>query len=134
MINKTYKTRISSLKKEYGDKGSLIGATLNETKKVVLIDDVITAGTAMRETIDTLKENGNPIIKGITISVNRKERGKGQYSAIQELEQTLGIKVSAIIDFDDITSYLHNKEIDGNVYINDSVHSKMIEYKKEYGV
>ncbi len=120
--------------KDHGEKGDLIGTKLDENSRVLIIDDVITAGTAVRETIEVLKKNGNPKIVGIIISVNRKEKGQGEKSAIQELEQTLKVKVTSIIDFDDITEYLHNKEIDGKVVLNDELYQKMMEYKKEYGV
>lgn len=132
-IDKSY-TFDRKEKKDYGDKGCMVGAGLDETKQLIIIDDVITAGTAIREAVDKLKENGNPKIRGIIISVNRKERGQGEKSAIQEVEEALGVKVVSIINFDDITEYLHNKEIDGKVYLNDEMHDRMMQYKKEYGV
>ncbi len=119
--------------KTHGEKGNIIGEKLEE-KKVLIIDDVITAGTAVRETIEVLKENGNPGITGIIISVNRKEKGTKEKSAIQELEESLKIKITSIIDFDEITEYLHNKEINGKVLLNDELYEKMMEYKKQYGV
>ncbi|MBU2100804.1 orotate phosphoribosyltransferase [Candidatus Micrarchaeota archaeon] len=119
--------------KDHGEKGNVIGETL-EGKKVLIIDDVITAGTAVKETIEVLKENGNPKISGIIISVNRKEKGSGEKSAIQELEESLSIKIACIVDFDEIAEYLHNRKINGKVILDDTMHEKMMEYKKEYGV
>ncbi len=120
--------------KDHGEGGQIVGTTFDETKSIIIIDDIITAGTAVRETIDILKKNGNPKIKGIIISVNRKEKGTGDKSAIQEIEDTMDIKVVSIIDFDEIANYLHNNEIDGKTYIDDEKYSKMMEYKKKYGV
>lgn len=132
-INKGY-TFDRKEKKDYGDKGCMVGTPLNSDTQVIIIDDVITAGTAMREAVEKLKVNGNPKVAGIIISVNRKEKGQGEKSAIQEIEETLGVKVVSIIDFDDITEYCHNKEINGKIYLNDEMYDKMIEYKKQYGV
>ena len=120
--------------KDHGEKGDLIGTKLDENSRVLIIDDVITAGTAVRETIEILKKNGNPKIVGIIISVNRKEKGTGKKSAIQELEENLGIKIISIIDFDEIAEYLHNKKIDGKIVLTEELYQKMMEYKKEYGV
>ena len=120
--------------KDHGEKGDIIGTELNENSRVLIIDDVITAGTAVRETLDLLKAEGNPKIIGIIISVNRKEKGTEKKSAIQELEETLKIKIVSVIDFDDIVKHLHNKKIKGQVLLNDELYNKMMEYKKEYGV
>ncbi len=132
-INKGYSFNRKEAK-DHGEGGQIVGAALDENKEIVIIDDVITAGTAVKETIDVLKKNGNPKIKGIIISVNRKEKGIGEKSAIQELQETLGVRILSIIDFDEITNYLHNREIDGKIYLDDNLHSQMIEYKQKYGV
>ncbi|MFH1663395.1 MAG: orotate phosphoribosyltransferase [archaeon] len=120
--------------KDHGEKGNIIGTELKPETKVLIIDDVITAGTAVKETLEILKENGNPKIAGIIISVNRKEKGSGEKSAIQELEDSLKIKITSIIDFDEITEHLHNKKINGKIILNDEMFGKMMEYKKLYGV
>ena len=125
-INKGYSFNRKEAK-DHGEGGLIVGSELNENKSVVIIDDVITAGTAVRETIEVLKKNGNPKIKGIIISVNRKEKGTGDKSAIQEIEETLGINVVSIIDFDDVAEYVKEN-------IDESMYQKMIEYKKMYGV
>lgn len=113
--------------KDHGEGGLIVGSELNENTRVVIIDDVITAGTAVRETIEILKKNGNPKIKGIIISVNRKEKGTGDKSAIQEIEEALGVTVLSIIDFDDVAEYVKDK-------IDDATYQKMMDYKKMYGV
>lgn len=120
--------------KNHGEGGLIVGTQLDEYKKIVIIDDVITAGTAVRETIEILKNNGNPKLEGIIISVNRKEKGTGEKSAIQEIEENLGIKVVSIIDFDDIHKHLYNKNINGKIYIDENMNQKMLAYKQMYGV
>ncbi|MBR9691144.1 orotate phosphoribosyltransferase [Candidatus Woesearchaeota archaeon] len=132
-VNKGYSFNRKKTK-EYGDKGTLVGTELNSEMRVVIIDDVITAGTAVKETVDILKTNGNPKINGIIISVNRKEKGQGEKSAIQELEESLGVKIVSIIDFDEIVELLYNNRVDGKSYIDEKTHNNMMEYKKQYGV
>lgn len=132
-VNKGYAFNRKEVK-DHGEGGQIVGTTFDENKSIIIIDDIITAGTAVRETIEVLKKNGNPKIKGIIISVNRKEKGTTDKSAIQEIEDTMNIKVVSIIDFDEIANYLHNKEIDGKTIIDDEKYSKMMEYKKKYGV
>jgi len=120
--------------KDHGEKGNIIGTKVDENSKILIIDDVITAGTAVRETLDLLKAEGNPKVIGIIISVNRKEKGQGEKSAIQEIEEKLKVKVKSIIDFDDITEYLHNKKINGKIVLDKEKYQQMMDYKKKYGV
>lgn len=125
-INKGYSFNRKEAK-DHGEGGQIVGSTLDENKKIIIIDDVITAGTAVRETIDVLKKNGNPKINGIIISVNRKEKGTGEKSAIQELEEALKVKIVSIIDFDDVAEYVKD-------HVDSEMHKKMMEYKQQYGV
>lgn len=122
-INKGYSFNRKEAK-DHGEGGLIVGCQLNKETNIIIIDDVITAGTALRETIEILKKNGNPKILGIIISVNRMEKGTGDKSAIQEIEENLGIKVFSIINFDDIIAFVKDEE----------QKNKMIEYKKMYGV
>lgn len=131
-VNKGYAFNRKEVK-DHGEKGNIIGTKVDSESRLLIIDDVITAGTAIRETLDLLKEEGNPKIMGIIISVNRKEKGQGEKSAIQELEESLKVKVTSIIDFDDITEHLHNKKVDGEVVLDDEKYKKMMDYKKKYG-
>ena len=131
-INKSYAFNRKE-SKDHGEKGNIIGTELNEKNKVLIVDDVITAGTAVKETLELLEKEGSPEIAGIMISVNRKEKGQGEKSAIQEIEEKLKVKVESIIDFDDITEFLHNREINGKILLDDKKYKKMMEYKKKFG-
>lgn len=92
--------------KDHGEGGTLVGAPLQG--RVVIIDDVITAGTAVREVLSILKvAQAEPA--AILVGLNRQERGQGDLSAIQELEQSTGIPVVSIVNLDDITAYLEVK-------------------------
>ncbi len=89
--------------KTHGEGGSIVGHTL--TGNVLIIDDVITAGTAIREAIDIISANG-ATPAGVVVALDRMEKGAGQHSAIQEVEQEYGIPVTSIITLNDIIDYL----------------------------
>ena len=91
--------------KTHGEGGVLVGAPLEG--RVLVIDDVITAGTAVREVIAMISAAGAELA-GVAIGLNRQERGEGNLSAIQELEQAYGIRVLSIIDMGHIIDYLEN--------------------------
>jgi orotate phosphoribosyltransferase len=89
--------------KDHGEGGNIVGAPLKG--KVLIIDDVITAGTAIRESMDIIQAAGASAA-GVVIALDRQERGKGEKSAIQEVEQGFGIRVVSIISLADLMSYL----------------------------
>ena len=93
--------------KEHGEGGSLVGSPL--TGKVLIIDDVITAGTAITESMDIIKANGAEAA-GVVIALNRQERGKGELSAIQEVEQNYGIPVISIVSLEHLVAYINHQE------------------------
>ena len=89
--------------KAHGEGGSLVGAPLSG--RVLIVDDVITAGTAMREAYQIITSAGAEIA-GVVISLDRQERGQGPYSAVQELRQALDIPVVSIVQLDDLINIL----------------------------
>ncbi len=89
--------------KAHGEGGNLVGAAL--TGRVLIIDDVITAGTAIRESLDIINAAGASAV-GVVIALNRQERGKGERSAIQEVEQVIGSRVVSIAALDQLVEYL----------------------------
>lgn len=111
--------------KSHGEGGTIVGAPLEG--RVLIIDDVITAGTAIREVMAMVEQAGAKAA-GVVIGVDRKERGNGQSSAIQEVEQQFEIPVVSIIDIDDILTYLEAKA-DMQELV-----EQIKEYRKEYGV
>ena len=119
--------------KTYGQKDNLIGAPLDENTKVVLIDDVITAGTAIRETMDVLKENGNPKVTGILIAMDRMEKNNDGVSAIKAVEEDFSLKVFPIVNLDEVIEFLHGGEVNGKIYIDDEMMETIEEYRKQYG-
>ncbi|SPT72157.1 Orotate phosphoribosyltransferase [Anaerobiospirillum thomasii] len=110
--------------KDHGEGGNLVGAKL--CGNVVLIDDVITAGTAIRESYNIIKSTGSTF-KAAVIALNRQEKGQGEQSAIDEVKSSLGIDVVSIITFDDLLTYI---EQDGTLGVfKDDMH----EYRERYG-
>jgi len=119
--------------KTYADKSLVVGMPLTSQTRLILVDDVITSGKAIRESLVTLKSCNNPVVKGIVISVNREERGKTEQNALKEVEQTLGIPIYSIVTITDIKKYLHNKTIDNKIIIDDHMLARINAYLDEYG-
>ena len=92
--------------KTHGEGGSLVGAELNG--KVMLVDDVITAGTAIRESMEIIKAH-NAQLSGVLIALDRQEKGQGELSAIQEVERDFGTKVISIVTLKDVVTFLKEK-------------------------
>ena len=121
--------------KTHGEGGIMIGQTPKQGDSIVIIEDVITAGTALRETMDILKnEVGDVKIEALIIQADRMERMTGELSAVQQVEKDFGIAVHSIVNVRDIIEHMHGREIDGKVLLDDEVLAKMNAYLQEYGV
>lgn len=112
--------------KSHGEGGVLVGAPLRG--RVLVVDDVITAGTAVREVIAMIEAAGAQLA-GVAVGLNRQERGVGALSAIQELEQAYEVPVLSIIDMDHIISYLESGDASQAGPL-----QAMKEYRDRYGV
>lgn len=111
--------------KDHGEGGVIVGASLQA--RVLIIDDVITAGTAMREAIQYIQmQQGN--VAGIIVALDRQEKGQGERSAIQEIQDTLSIPVQSIISFQDIFEFV-TQHSDFNVY-----QEPLNTYREHYGI
>ncbi len=111
--------------KSYGEGGRIIGAPVSG--RVLIVDDVITAGIAVREAVEIIHAEGAKPA-GVAISLDRQERGQGKSSAIQEVEQNLGLKVISIAGLEDLVTYLGK-----NTELADQLKA-IKEYQREYGV
>jgi len=113
-------------KKAHGEGGSLVGAPLEGN--VLIIDDVITAGTAIREVMALLEEQGGAKPAGVIVAMDRQEKGKGELSAIQEVERDYGIPVISIVKLEQVMNYVAQEA-------EFKQHLPAIEaYRKAYGV
>ncbi|MBT4875520.1 MAG: orotate phosphoribosyltransferase [Desulfobacula sp.] len=119
--------------KTYADKSLVVGMPLTKSSRLILVDDVITSGKAIRESLEVLKSCNNPVVKGIIISVNRQEKGKTEKNALKEVEEILGIPIHAVVSITDIKKYLHNKKINGRIMLDDAMLAKINVYLEEYG-
>ena len=120
--------------KDHGEKGILLGSPISAGDKVVIIEDVTTAGTSIRETVPIIKAQGTDDIMGLVVSVDRMERGKGEKTAIQEVYEEFGIVTYPIVTVREIIDILHNNPVDGRVYIDDEMKAKMEAYMEQYCV
>ncbi len=111
--------------KDHGEGGSLVGAPLEG--RVLIVDDVITAGTAVGESMELIRSAGAEPA-GVLIGLNRQERGKGALSAIQEVERNYGIPVISIVNLDDVVTYLKADKARPEVV------AAIEGYRAEYGV
>ena len=111
--------------KDHGEGGNIVGAELSG--KILVVDDVISAGTAAREAADIVSDN-NASLAGICISLDRQERGQGKLSAVQEIAEHYGISVVNIIGLTQVIQYL-----DKGSYPEDLIH-RINKYRENYGV
>jgi len=111
--------------KDHGEGGNIVGHPLEGD--ILIIDDVITAGTAIKEAEDIINANGAKT-KGVVVALDRQEKGKGELSAIQEVEQNFGITVVSIINLSHIVDYLKKANNDKNII------SRIESYRSQYGV
>lgn len=116
--------------KDHGEGGLFVGKQLEDGEKVIIIEDVMTSGKALREILPKLKASADVEIAGMVISVDRMERGlESSLSAVQEVYEEFGVKVYSIVTMADIISAIENGIIEGREYLD-----KMKEYRKTYGV
>lgn len=120
--------------KDHGEGGILLGGSLNDGKKVVIVEDVMTAGTSIYETTPILKAQGNVDIKGLIISVDRMEKGKLDKSAQEEIKEHFGITTYSIVTMKEVVEYLYNRELKGKVYIDNAMKASIESYYEKYGV
>jgi len=111
--------------KAHGEGGGLVGSPLQG--RVLIIDDVITAGTAIREVLEIVKSEGAEV-SGVIVGLDRRERGQGKLSAIQEIQAESGINVTSIIDIEDILTYIRDEALDNDILV------RIEKYQSEYGI
>lgn len=120
--------------KDHGDKGILLGSPIQDRDKVVIIEDVTTAGTSIQETLPIVKAQGDVDVIGLVVSVDRMERGQGEKSALQEIWDTYGFKTTAIVTMAEVVEHLYNKPYKGQIIINDEIKAAIDAYYEQYGV
>ena len=119
--------------KDHGEGGSMVGYKPKDGDRIAIIEDVVTAGTAVRETIELFKSVADVKFAALFVSVDRMERGTRECTTLDELRQDYGIQVYPIVTIRDIMDCLRGKEVDGRVYIDDTMLGRMEDYLAQYG-
>lgn len=120
--------------KDHGDKGILLGSPISDGDKVIIIEDVTTAGTSINETLPIINAQGNVEVKGLVVSVDRMERGQGEKSALNEIKDKYGIETTSIVTMEEVIEHLYNKEYNGKIVIDDELKRAIDAYYEQYGV
>lgn len=121
--------------KDHGaDKGGLLGSPLKDGDRVIMIEDVTTSGKSMEETVPKVKGAADVEIKGLMVSLNRMEVGKGgQKSALDEVRELYGFETAAIVTMAEVVEHLYNREYKGKVIIEDTLKEAIDAYYRQYG-
>ena len=120
--------------KDHGDKGILLGTPIKDGDRVLIIEDVTTAGTSIEETLPIIKAQGNVDVLGLVVSVDRMERGRGEKSALSEISEKYGFKTASIVTMAEVVEHLYNKPYKGKVIIDDTLKAAIDAYYAEYGI
>ncbi|HSA32894.1 MAG TPA: orotate phosphoribosyltransferase [bacterium] len=119
--------------KDHGEGGTLIGHKLAAGDRVLIIEDVVTAGTSVAETVPILTAAAPVKLAGLVVSVDRQERGKGTKTALAEIRETYGMKTFAIVTMSEVVAYLHGREVNGAIVLTDEIKKRIGEYYAQYG-
>ena len=119
--------------KDHGEGGAMVGYKPQDGDRIAIIEDVVTAGTAVRETIALFQAVAKVQLKALFVSVDRMERGTRDCTTLDELREDYGIAVYPIVTIREIIEALHNKPVDGKVYIDDEMRGRMEAYLSQYG-
>ena len=133
-IDKPFFFNRKEAKDHGGDAGLLLGSKIKDGDRVVIIEDVTTSGKSIEETFPIIQAQGNVEIKGLMVSLNRMERGKGDKSALEEIQETYGFPANAIVTMEDVITYLYNRPCQGKIQIDDKMKAAIDAYYEEYGV
>jgi orotate phosphoribosyltransferase len=119
--------------KDHGEGGVLVGHVPQAGERVLIVEDVTTAGTSVRETVPILRAAADVTLAGLIVSVDRQERGQGETSALTELAGEFSMQTFAIVTIDEVMDYLRGRSVDGRVVLDDEIHAHMLDYRAEYG-
>ncbi|MCA9037487.1 MAG: orotate phosphoribosyltransferase [Planctomycetaceae bacterium] len=119
--------------KDHGEGGTLVGHQPESGQRVLIVEDVTTAGTSIRETVPQLMAAANVQLAGLVVSVNRMERGTGELNALTELRHEFSMDTFAIVDICEISDYLRGREIEGRVVVTDELYDRIQAYREQFG-
>ena len=119
--------------KDHGEGGSLVGYKYAEKTNVVIIEDVITAGTSVNETMQALSQIENANVIGLLISVDRKEKLENGKSALQTVQEQYGIEAHSIVDINDIIAFLESEENRKAINAPEGILDRVYAYREKWG-
>ncbi len=120
--------------KDHGDTGILLGSKLKDGDRVVIIEDVTTSGKSIEETFPIIKAQADVEVKGLIVSLNRMEVGKGgEKSALDEIQELYGFGAGAIVTMREVVEHLYNKPYNGKIVIDDTLKTAIDAYYEKYG-
>lgn len=119
--------------KDHGEGGLLVGHTPRDGERVLIVEDVTTAGTSIRETVPKLRAAADVSLAGLIVSVDRQERGRGERSALAELADEFEMPTFAIVTLDEIVAHLRAHEVDGRRVLDQDLLGRIEAYRARYG-
>lgn len=119
--------------KQHGDRGKFVGRPLNPGDSIVIVEDVITAGTTLKEMLPLLINEQQLSVKGVIVAVDRRERGTGEKSALDEIQDEFGVPIKPIVSIYDVRDFLAEENPGGKV-LTENEKSSLDDYLQRYGV
>ncbi len=120
--------------KDHGEGGVFVGHKYKGGERIVIIEDVITAGTSVRESIPLLQAAADVELVALIVSVDRMEKGQGEKSALQEVQEDYGMDAFAIVTLDEIVAYLRQPGTAAAMTIDDELYGRILAYREQYGI
>lgn len=118
--------------KDHGEGGTFVGTTPAAGMRVVVVDDVITSGTSIRQSVALLHQTADVLVSGVVVAVDRQERGVGEKSTLRELQEDLGLSVHPIVTIREVVSYLTSHQVDGQVLLSEQQLAAVERYLGEH--
>ena len=119
--------------KDHGDAGLILGSKIRDGDRVVIIEDVTSSGQSIRGTYPLIMAQADASVIGLVVSLDRCERGRGAQSGLAEIAGEYGLSTCAIVTMPEVVAYLHNREIDGRVCMDDVIKRAIVDYYGQYG-
>jgi orotate phosphoribosyltransferase len=118
--------------KDHGEGGNLVGHELRDGDRVLIIEDVTTAGTSIRETLPLLQAAAKVQLAGLVVAVDRMERGTSELNALTEISEQYNMPTFSIVDIDEVISHLREHPVDGRMLIDDDTYRRVLDYRKQH--
>jgi len=119
--------------KDHGEGGALIGHKYAAGDRVVIVEDVITAGTSVGESVPLITATPGARVVGLLVAVDRQERGPGGQAALVEASQKYGLKARAIVTIDELVAYLKGRQVNGQALLDEALLTRIAAYRASYG-